>query len=122
MKQFQYLTILFLISIVGLIFTPGCGYSARNSETVGQVKSIVNVTPLFCPNYTRVHMSLGVVQNGTGSMSTQDVDFVVDTINELNSLTLAQQHGNLVKVWHDNQRVAFCKNTTYFITKVELLK
>jgi hypothetical protein len=119
----QYITILFFISIIGLMLTTSsCGYSSMNNESVGQVKSVRNVTPLFCPNYSLVDVSLGVMQNGTGSVSKQDVEFVVSDIESFNFLMIAQDSGKLVKIHHNDKRLVFCTDTSEFITKVEMLK
>lgn len=84
-----------------------CGYSAKDIEAVGQVKRVVHNTPLLCPNYVDIDLSFGVMRNGVGSMSTQDIWIVVDK-QQATSLKDINEKGDLVKITYDNERLAFC--------------
>lgn len=99
----------------------GCGYSARDVEVVGQVKRVVHATPMICDDYNVVDLSLGVMRNGTGSMSTQDIWLTVPDQDTLNVLKNANETGKLVKMTYDAKRITFCTEQR-FVTKAEILK
>jgi len=99
-----------------------CGYQARDVEVVGQVKRVVHNTPMFCDNYIDIDLSLGVMRNGTGSMSTQDIYANVINPADLKILLRANETGELVKLTYDAKRVAFCTSSGRMITKVEIVK
>ena len=52
--------------ILALIGMAGCGYEQRGNEVSGQVKRVIQVTPLICPARTLVDLSLGIVRGGVG--------------------------------------------------------
>lgn len=73
MKRILMIAVLTLPLALG-----GClGHTSRDNEAVGQVKRVHNNTPLLCPDYKDVDISLGVMRNGVGSMSTQDKWFFI---------------------------------------------
>lgn len=84
-----------------------CGMSARNNELVGQVKKVVDVTPVLCGDYTMADISLGIIRNGTGSMSKEDVEVVVNPADVV-LLKKAAETGALVKITYDIRRAAPC--------------
>jgi hypothetical protein len=86
----------------------GCGNSAIDGELIGQAKKVTNVTPLLCPDYVAFDVSLGVMRNGTGSMSTQDVWFTVRPSVDIRLLKEAVDKGALVRVKYDRRRLAIC--------------
>lgn len=91
----------------------GCfGYTSRDNEAIGQPKKIHHNTPLTCFDYDTIDISLGVIRNGIGSMSVQDITLAFapnnDQANE-NTLSKAIQLGKLVKFTYDEQRVTFCQ-------------
>lgn len=110
------------ILMVGcLCLLTACGYSSKGNEMVGQAKKVVHNTPIFCPDYTDVDISLGVLRGGVGSMSTQDVWAVITDKEQAAIFKQAVESGQLVKVEYDMKRFAFC-TAERFVTKVELVK
>jgi hypothetical protein len=103
-----------------ILLLSGCGYSARNIEAIGQVKRIADITPLFCPDRQEVDLSLGVMRNGSGSMSTQDLYLNVLSGEQLKLLKQAAESGKLVKIVYDALRLPVCTNP-YLIKSVEIL-
>lgn len=100
----------------------GCGYSSRENELTGQAKKAVHNTPVLCPDYTVVDISLGVMRGGVGSMSTQDVWVVVPSRETaaLAVLKKAVDEGGIVKVKYDELRVAICTED-YIVTAAEAI-
>lgn len=105
--------------VMAMLFS-GCGYTSKDNDLIGQVKKYVHVTPLICPNRYDVDMSLGVMRNGVGSMSSDDVWATVSDAQVLADLKLASESGKLVKVAYDVRRLVFCQND-HEITHVEIL-
>lgn len=100
-------TILMTILIGLLALTLACGKSSVDGEMIGQVKKVSSETPLICPNYKVADVSLGIMQNGTGSLSKEDVwivvpDHLVYKFREANEKNL------IVKVRYDVERIAPC--------------
>jgi outer membrane lipopolysaccharide assembly protein LptE/RlpB len=106
-----------------MLFLAGCGYDARNNEMMGQVKKIINETPLLCSDFTTADVSLGVMRNGVGSMSSEDIMVLVPESNAeaLKTLKGAAESGQLVKITYDSKRTAFCTPHRVVI-KAELVK
>lgn len=95
-----------LLSLILLV--AACGYTSRDNELTGQVKRVKKVTPIICPDYTEVDVSLGVMRNGVGSMSTEDVWLLVNNPQHVETLETAARDGSIVKVTYDVQRLVFC--------------
>lgn len=110
---------LFLVALVFAV--SGCGYSSRNNEVVGQAKKVVNLTPILCSDRIDTDISLGVMRNGVGSMSTQDAWFTVPKESDQKLLNDAASAGKLVKVNYDVKRWVWCWQD-HIITHVEILK
>ena len=85
----------------------GCGYSARDTEVVGQVKRVMHNTPLICDDYQDIDLSLGVIRNGTGSASKEDVWIIVSKA-DADTAKKAAESGQLVKVTYDTKRATWC--------------
>lgn len=91
-----------------------CGFTtmyARDGELIGQAKKLTMVTPFWssiCPAYYALDVSLGVLQNGVGSISPQDVEFTVQDVVDLRAMTDAVARGAIVKVRYDTRRLAAC--------------
>lgn len=98
-----------------------CGYSSRNSDLIGQVKRVVSATPVFCDDRVDADISLGVMRNGIGSMSTQDVWVTVPNKDDQELLKKASETGAIVKATYDVKRTVFCWQHD-IITHVELVK
>lgn len=94
--------------VIGALLLAGCGYSARDGELIGQAKKVVSVTPIVCPDYTAVDISLGVLRNGVGSLSTQDVWLRVMNHSDVALLKRAVESGAVVKVKYDTRRLTVC--------------
>ena len=107
-----------IIVIASVLVLTACGYSAKDIETIGQIKKVVLNTPLVCPDFYDVDVSLGIMRNGTGSMSIQDIWIVVNK-SDLALLKKANESGDLVKFTYDNQRFPICTGGK-FATKVEV--
>src|SRR5208337_1279849 len=97
------------IILTVLLVLAGCGYSHKDGELIGQPKKVIHATPLICPDYIEADISLGVLRNGVGSMSTQDVWIVIDSQQE-KFLKSRVESGKLVKIRYDEWRVAPCKD------------
>ena len=110
---------LFLIGIMAMVLT-ACGYASRDTEAVGQVKRVMNNTPILCSDFIDVDLSLGVIRNGVGSVSNEDIWIVVSR-PDAEILKKANEEGQLVKITYDQQRFAFCTEGR-FATKLEILK
>ena len=114
-------------TIVGIIIgatvattCTGCGYSAKENEAVGQVKKLVEHTPIVCGDYTEVDISLGALRDGNGSMSREDIELRVNDANDRALLKSAAETGVIVKVTYDIERLVLC-GPKIILTSVELL-
>jgi hypothetical protein len=107
------------LALASLLLLANCGDSARDGELVGQVKKVSIITPLLCPDYYAVDVSLGVMRNGTGSMSTQDMWFTVRNTQDIAALRKMAEDGSLVKVHYNTRRAAFCTED-HIMTGVQL--
>ena len=97
-----------LVLVCMMMFVAGCGKSSVDNEVIAQVKKIYNVTPLICMNHNVVDLSLGVMRNGVGSMSTQDMYLYVEDKKNVDVLKKASDSGKLVKITYDTKRVNWC--------------
>lgn len=104
-----------------LLLLTSCGYHSKDNELIGQVKKVHSNTPLVCGDYFSADISLGVMRNGVGSMSTQDVDVYIPREKDVETFKLAVESGQLVKITYDSKRITFCV-PGYVVTKVEILK
>ena len=105
-----------------LLLLSGCGYSAIDSELVGQVKKVLHETPLICPyNFNSADISLGIMRNGVGSMSSEDVWVYVPDKENFDKLKLANDTGALVKITYDDARFTICVPERK-VSKVEFIK
>lgn len=97
------------------------GWSSFDNEVVGQVKRVQYRTPILCLNYTETDISLGVLRNGVGSISTEDKWFWVPNPSDAELLKQAQDVGALVRVSYNAARFRWCVEED-MITKVELVR
>jgi hypothetical protein len=110
-----------LLSILGLmVFLTSCGYVSKDNEVVGQPKRIHKNTPIICPDFSDVDLSLGVLRNGVGSMSTDDIYLNIADKEQEKILNQAVNEGKLVKIHYDEFRFVVCRHA-FNITSVELL-
>lgn len=104
-----------------LLMLTGCGYTYKGNVVTGQVKKVANKTPLICDDFNEADISLGVIRNGVGSMSTEDIDVYIPNKELLDKLKSAEHSGNLVKIIYDVKRLTLCKPERQ-ATDVEILK
>jgi hypothetical protein len=93
---------------LALMLVVGCGYSHRNNEVIGQPKAIESTTPIFCPEQNVLHLSLGVMRHGVGSMSTEDIQINIPDDSLLPGLRSAIKTGKLINVQTNEARFRFC--------------
>jgi hypothetical protein len=93
---------------ISLLVLAACGYSAKNNELIGQVKKVVDQTPIVCPDYVEVDVSLGVIRNGVGSMSREDIKLLVEDQAQVALLKKAAASGQLVSLTYDRARLTIC--------------
>lgn len=115
-----------VIKFTILIFTPlaltGClGNSSVDVETVAQIKSITHETPIICPDYHELHLSLGVMRGGVGSMSISDIVLEVEDELMIESIKTAAVDGKLLKVTYNIRRMVFCVPSGV-VTAIEVIK
>jgi major membrane immunogen (membrane-anchored lipoprotein) len=109
-----------LIIALTLILS-ACGYSSKDNEAIGQVKKVSSETPLLCNDYSAVDISMGIMRNGVGSMSTEDLWFYVPSNADVADLKYAAETGKLVKITYDIKRVVLCV-PDHIVTKIEIIK
>ena len=109
-----------LIIAATAIALSGCGYSSRDNEVIGQVKRVMNNTPMICGDYYDADISMGVMRNGVGSVSKEDMWVVIpgDKVAEFKKLA---ESGEPVKVVYDIKRLAFC-TTDHVARSIEVVK
>lgn len=107
--------------ILATLALTACGYSARDNEMIGQVKKVARQTPIFCDDRVDADISLGVMRNGVGSMSAQDVWITVPNKEDQELMKRANESGELVKITFDDKRWTWCWHND-IVSKVELVK
>jgi len=95
-------------TILTVAVLTSCGYTAKDNEMVGQVKKITNQTPIICTDYIEADISLGVIRNGVGSMSGEDVEAMIMSSDQEKILKDAAEAGKLVKVKYNTVRFPIC--------------
>lgn len=109
------------LGVLGMILSlAGCGFSSRNNELTGQVKKVMHNTPLICPDFFDADVSLGVMRNGVGSMSSQDRWLFAPRESDQEIFKKAAESGAIVKVTYDTRRLAICTEEEV-VTKVEII-
>lgn len=98
----------FVCFAIGLSGCYACGTSSTNNEVTAQVKKVVKVTPLLCPDYVELNVSLGVLRNGVGSMSHEDMTLRVMDESMIPDLEQAAKHGSIITLKYDVARSAWC--------------
>lgn len=109
MKKLILITAMFLI---------GCGYSSKDNEVVGQVKRVMVNTPIICPDFYDVDLSMGMMKNGTGSVSKEDLWLYIPDKAVYETLKQAASSGIPVKITYDVKRTTYCVED-HVVTKVE---
>lgn len=85
-----------------------CGMSEIGTKGIAQVKRVHSVNPILCPQYKVLDASLGVMINGIGSMSTQDIYLTV-TDEQATFLQQAAERGKLVELTYSTRRLTLCE-------------
>lgn len=107
--------------LIAILVLTSCGYSSRDNQMIGQVKKVTHDTPLLCSDRTDADISLGVLRNGVGSMSSQDIWVTVPNESDRKILKEANESGALVKVVYDVMRMTFCQ-MNHIVKSVEIVK
>lgn len=98
------------ISILSLVSgCASCGNSSAGNDLTGQVKKVVHRTPILCGDWWEADLSLGVIRNGVGSVSTADQAFTVENEKDVKVLQQAAEEGAIVHVTYNVQRIALCE-------------
>lgn len=99
------------VMLLPLVFLGGCwGHSSSDNTIIGQVKKVKRMTPFICDNRVDVDVSLGIMRNGVGSMSTQDMWLTVANPATLAALNYAADNGTPVQITYDTARMNVCWN------------
>lgn len=96
------------LCLLVFLMLASCGYSQVNNELIGQPKSIESTTPLICPNQNILHLSLGVMRHGVGSMSTEDVLISIPDDNLALRLQPVVKAGKLINAQTNEARFRWC--------------
>lgn len=108
---------LFFVAVLCL----SCGYSDKDVTASGQVKAVSHKTPIVCPERDVVDISLGVMKNGVGSMSTHDMYLVVYDPASLATLKEAAKKSAIVDFTYNDARFRWC-NETEELTSVKIVE
>lgn len=112
---------LFLTTALCLAGCESCGYTSVDNKLTGQVKKIHHNTPIACPDYDNADVSLGVMRNGVGSMSTQDVHVTIVNPADLEVMKQAAENGRLVEIVYKERRATTCIDD-YVVDSVRILE
>lgn len=110
----------FIALAIATLMLAGCGNSAVNGTAVGQAKGFDQATPLICADYKTFDMSQGVMQNGTGSVSKEDMLFTIADGVDLSVVKRAAESGSIVKVTYNQRRAAFCTED-FILTDIKII-
>lgn len=102
MKKFKALLVLAIAAALS-----GCGNTSSDNEVVGQVKRVMKKTPIVCPNYYVADISMGVIRNGSGNLSKEDLWVVIPEDKAAQFKKLAET-GEPIKVTYDVARWPWC--------------
>lgn len=97
-----------VLCVGSLLLLTTCGYSQKDGDLIGQAKKVSSRTNILCPNYKMVDVSLGILQNGVGSMSGQDMWLQLTNEADYALLRDAASHGKIVKLTYNTRRLAIC--------------
>jgi hypothetical protein len=100
-----------------------CGYSSVENEAVGQVKKVMNMNPILCPNYKMADIIIGsqqalYIQNASGAAPHT---MIVVTSEQDKILREAAEKGKTIKFTYDQERVVFCTKSDHFMRSVEII-
>lgn len=103
------LTSLAVIGCAGGMGDGCCGWSGREISGTGQVKRVGLESNIVCPDYYEVDISLGIMRNGVGSMSTHDMKFFIPDGMVKDFRTFAEK-SSIVNFSYDERRSPWCVN------------
>lgn len=103
---FVAVLLLIIVPTVWIFLTP-----VTSSTTSGTVKTINEHNRIFCPDYFTADISLGVVRNGTGASSREDVTLVIENSVDVEKLTKASEVGSIVHIKHETPRFSWCNDS-----------
>lgn len=118
MNKFQYVL---LTTAIILTFTGCSGYDSQGNVVPGQVKKVEHLTPVFCGDYDIVDLSLGVMRNGNGSMSHEDLILYVPDPEMVTTFKEVSLRSGLVQVTYNTKRASLC-HPRETVTSVLLLQ
>ena len=95
-------------TLLALAVLSGCGYSHRDNEVVGQPKAVEATTPMLCPDQRILHLSLGVMRHGVGSMSTEDIRINIPSEKMADELKIVVESGKLINARTNEARFRWC--------------
>lgn len=99
-----------------------CGWSGRDITATGQVKKVMKITPwAFCPDYHVLDVSLGIMKNGVGSMSKEDIYLWIPE-NSVDELSKAAEDGALITFTYDVRRSSNCVDEKSRMTKFKRIQ
>jgi hypothetical protein len=112
-----------VVLLLLLLHHVGLGYSQRDNESVGQVKFVVNSTPVLCSDFTAASVNFGLTQKHGDSgtfTAAHDVQFLVTQEAHVAVLKEAAATGRLVRIISDEVRIDLCRPNDV-LRSVELL-
>lgn len=104
---------LIALAVVSMSLLSGCtlfGFSSKENEATVQPKKIVNHTPIVCPEFKALDASMGIMVNGVGSMSKEDLEVVLTSKEQKDTIEAAISSGKLLKIKYSTGRVVICQD------------
>ena len=110
-----------LLLVLPLLLGGCLGHSSVDNQAIGQVKKVQSVNPWIYPSYHRVDISLGVMRNGVGSISKDDMLLYVPDDVDYETLKHASETGDIVKIKYNVARF-YWYGETETVTHAEIAK
>ena len=105
-----------LLTLMIMLLLCSCGYSHRDNDLVGQPKSVESTTPMVCPDQHVLHLSLGVMRHGVGSMSTEDIRINIPDDKLVPALKLAVESGKIINARTNEARFRWCNEVKELVS------
>lgn len=116
-------TILYCFGVIGCSggMSDGCcGWSETEVTGAGQIKQVSKRSPsLFCPDYYMIDVSLGIMRNGSGSVSKEDINIFIEE-KDVAELRSAAANSSIIEFTYNTRRFSNCvvnKRMTSFKVK-----
>lgn len=104
------------LTFAALLLLTGClGNSSAGNDLIGQVKKVQHITPLVFADYYRADVSLGIMRDGVGSMSKEDMVLYIPNPDDQAVLTSAAETGKLVRITYNDARFRWYVENEYVI-------